>query len=173
MTRPLAEAIERARRLTPEEITTLDEAFRDTDAIGSAWSWAYGGEVKYANNYDYQALWDGIDALNADLDDARAAVFAAAVAARVPGSDDPGHADLTRRWTSVRLNATPARWSEAAAVVLAAPGPTWGAALAVEAAVLAFAGGHLDPDRALIRPWELVIEPFPTWLPQSFWPWSW
>jgi hypothetical protein len=172
--RPLAELIERADRLTADEIAALDRAFRNTPAIGLAWTWAYGGEVMWANCYDYEGNWDQLDALKANLDDARAAVWSAAVAAKVPGSDDPGRIELERRWTSIRVNPTLARWSEAADEVLAAPGPTWGAALAVEAAILAFAGGHLDPDRALIRPWEEVIERTIFGVPEKrWWPWTW
>jgi hypothetical protein len=172
--RSIASVIERAGRLSIDEIVALDRVFRDTPGIGRAWAWAYSGQIRHAHDYDYETHWDAIDGSNVAMDQSRAAVWSAAVRQSIPGWDDPRRAELDRIWAGVRWRATPGRWSEAAAAVLAAPGPTWGAALAVEALVLAAWVGVLDPDRALIRPWEVAIEALPRWLPHlDFWPWTW
>ena len=172
--RPMSSLMERAAALTSDEIVALDRAFRETPGLAVAWTWAYAGQIRHANNYDYPSHWDAVEASNVAMDASRAAVWSAARRQSIPGSDDPGQADLDRRWTRVRWNASPERWAEMAMEVLAAPGPTWGAALAVEAFLLANWVGVLDPDRALIRPWEMVIEPFPGWVPRrQEWPWSW
>jgi hypothetical protein len=174
--RMLADDLARIGRLTLTEIAALDRSFRATPGMGVAWTWAFVGEIRYAHNYGYEALWDRIDDLKATLDAARAAVWAAALKAGVEGADDPGRPELERRWIGVRSDPTPTIWDVAAAEVLAAPGPTWGAALAAEAAILVFWGGHLDPDRALISPWEAVIEALPRWRPSQppeSWPWPW
>jgi hypothetical protein len=172
--RSIATIFDRAGRLSVDEIVALDRIFRATPGIGRAWSWAYAGQIRHANNYDYQTHWDAIDGSKDAMDQGRAAVWSAALRHSVLGSDDSRRAELDRIWTDVRWNATPGRWSDAATELLAVPGPTWGAALAVEAFVLAVWVGVLDPDRALIRPWEIVIEALPDWVTgPDFWPWTW
>jgi hypothetical protein len=169
--RTIASLIERAERLTVDEIVTLDRVLREIPDIATVWSWAYGGQVKYAINYDYESHWDEIRLVDAVMDKARGAVWSAAIRQSVPGSRVPRRWGL---WTNVRSDATPERCAAAMAEVLAEAGPTWGAALAVESFILANQIGVTGPDRALVRSWEAAIEAFPGWLSRDGrWPWNW
>jgi hypothetical protein len=159
-------AIERARLLTAAEIQTLDSVFRDTPAIRQAWVGIYGEEDRFAHSWDYEGdyLWHFLR-LNDLLDEARAAVWSAGAGAGLPGALDPNRAKLERNWIEMRMRPSLSAWLAATTKNLAAPGPIWGAALAAEAAVLAFATRTLDPERAIIRPWEAAVEALPDWRP--------
>ncbi len=146
--------IARARRLTTEEITELDRVFRDTSGIGQAWIDAYFGAHAYAASWDYHGdHFDHFIQLGDLMDQARAVVWSAALAAGDTGFDDSRRTALEERWSRLTIRADEEEWHS----VAAEPGAAWGAVLAAECAVLGFATVVQETTHALVRPWEAVI----------------
>jgi len=150
--------IARARRVTAEEIAELDRVFRDTSGIGRAWIHAYFEARRYAASWDYVGdhLWHFYE-LRHLMDEAREAVWSAAAVAGSTGFDHSRRTALEERWSRLTIRADQEEWDS----IAAEPGALWGAALAVECAVLGFATMVQETTRALVRPWEAVIGAVP------------